>query len=114
MPTGIIGVEGFSHTADEMTVTKDYVSRIQLRTSFTRKDLDVIAKDCELLAKLLRERPQEMIELLEAAARNELGKARTIANKIGLTEEHFVSQGGGLKKLIEFLIYVVGGFLKFW
>ena len=44
----------------------------------------------------VRDNPQEMGKLLSAVAKNNIWEAQQIADKLGLTEERFRSEGGGI------------------
>jgi hypothetical protein len=53
-------------------------------------------RDFELLAAALRDYPTEMTNLLEAHFRKDTTASRTIAKTLGLSEESFKAQGGGI------------------
>lgn len=104
-------MEGFVNQVAGLTVTKNLVSRFDLPKTF---DLNKAATDCDILAKFLRQHPQDMTAMLEACARNDLAAASAAAKKIGFSEEAFVSAGGGLFHLIIILVVLGGKILKWW
>ena len=111
MPSGVIGMEGFVNKVAGLSVTKNLVSRVDLPATF---DLGKAATDCDVLAKFLREHPQDMQAILQACAKNDLVTASAAAKKIGFSEEAFVSAGGGLLHLILILVVAAGKILKWW
>jgi hypothetical protein len=62
----------------------------------SRADLDKICIDSELFNSLLREKPEEVVAMVNDLVAGRTDKARNVARSIGFTEEDFQRQGGGL------------------
>jgi len=63
--------------------------------------------DSEMITALLRKHPKEMSQIVNYVLAGKMEEAKNIALKIGLTEEAFQENGGGM--LFWFGIMVVGG-----
>ena len=94
--TLVIGSIGRSHEADGLSVETDHLNRVRMPEHFTAEDVARIATDYELLAKMMRERPSEMGDLLDAHCRRDHEESRRLASDLNLSEENFVAQGGGI------------------
>lgn len=69
-------------------------------TSF---DAERAVRDCEILAQVIKSNGESIPKLVSALQQGDddgVDKAEKIANSIGLTEEAFVKQGGGLLFLV--------------
>jgi hypothetical protein len=95
-PVGIIGMVEVEDERGGFPLSVDRVHRIQMPTRVTKKDLERIQRDFELLSEIVKNNPQEMAELLEAVTKNHILEAQRIADKLELTEEHISAKGGGL------------------
>jgi hypothetical protein len=67
-------------------------------------DLDKVIRDCDLLKEIIRKKPERVKAMLESFSPDksvkELVSGFDIVKELKLTEEDFVSQGGGLIGLI--------------
>jgi hypothetical protein len=63
--------------------------------------------DAEMITSLLRKHPKEMSQVVNHVMAGKMEDARKMALKIGLTEEAFQQNGGGM--LFWFMIMVAGG-----
>jgi hypothetical protein len=59
-----------------------------------------VKRDCEILAKLITDKPKAIPAIYHAALNGDAAGATKEINAIGLTEEAFVAQGGGLWHLL--------------
>jgi hypothetical protein len=73
-----------------------------------RLDFSRVEKDCEQLSRLIHEHPKEMNEFFEAAIkRHDFSAARNIGEKLGLNEQKFAANGGGLIWLVVAVVIIV-------
>jgi hypothetical protein len=113
----VLGVVGFDHEMDGLPLSTDHVTRIQLPERLSPADLSRMRTDFELLAAALRDYPAEMTNLLEAHFRKDIASSRKIAETIGLSEQSFKAQGGGIIwALVAGLVIcdVLAGCLTLW
>lgn len=63
-------------------------------------DPEAVVRDCELMARAIRDHPQDVAALIESfkpdAPLSDISRAIEITNKLGLTEEATTAAGGGL------------------
>jgi hypothetical protein len=59
-----------------------------------------VKRDCEILAKLITDKPKAIPAIYHAALSGDAAAATKEINAIGLTEEAFAAQGGGLWHLL--------------
>ena len=65
--------------------------------------------DSEIITSLLREHPEEMAEIVNHVLAGQMDSAKKVALRIGLTEEAFQRNGGGM--LFWLAIAFTGGFI---
>lgn len=107
----LIGLSGFKNTIEGFPISRDHTFQLELPQSFTAEDIQRMRKDAEGLASLLRNYPDEMQAFVQAVSQGKFGEARKVAQKVGLTEENFVSQGGGLFWVVVFTHFIIVYFL---
>jgi hypothetical protein len=93
---GSFGLSGRKHIPGGITVKSDRSFSLDMPSRFTPEDMQRILRDCEGVAAILREHPQEAADLFEKVARNQDAEAREVATRLGMTEESFQAQGGGI------------------
>jgi hypothetical protein len=89
-------VVNFGRDQEGFTLSTDHVTRVQLPNRLSAEDVERMRRDFELLATALRDHPTEMRDLLEAHFRKDTTTSRRIAETLGLSEEAFKAQGGGI------------------
>ena len=94
--TLVLGIVDFSHYRNGLVQATDHLTRVQLPSRLSTEDVQRMGKDFELLAAAFREHPTEMTSLLEAHFRKDTNTSRQIADTLGLSEEAFKAQGGGI------------------
>jgi hypothetical protein len=92
----VLGIVGFDHGMDGFPLSTDHLTRVKLPSRLTPEDLKRMQTDFELLAGTLRDHPTEMAQLFEAHCRKDTTTSRRIAKSIGISEESFKQQGGGV------------------
>jgi hypothetical protein len=91
----IIGLSGSRVESGGLGVSRERLTRIDVPVGFTGVDIALMQKDLEYMAQLAQQHPEAMLELGNAAARQDFDTARNVAKRIGLTEREFVARGGG-------------------
>ncbi|MER0449070.1 hypothetical protein ABR738_31720 [Streptomyces sp. Edi4] len=91
-----LGVTGYARSHAGLAASADHVNHIKLPGRFTPEDLHRALRDFELLADTLRAHPEEMTQLLEAHAMKDAKAARAVAARLGISEESFEAEGGGI------------------
>jgi hypothetical protein len=91
----ILGLTGLHAVIDGITVTSDRMVRMDLPEAFTEGNLKTMVRDLEILTEAMRENPVDITSLHNSLVANDLGKAKQLASKLGLTEPQFQAQGGG-------------------
>ncbi len=91
-----ISIPGWESTIDGVNVYTSRTYRVEVPYSVTPDSVRRAQKDCEGVAAILRDHPDETAELLSAAAQSNVERSREIATRLGFTEEDFVAKGGGL------------------
>jgi hypothetical protein len=92
----VLGIVSFSHDKAGLAMSTDHVTRVQLPNRLSTEDVQRMQKDYELLASVLRDHPEEMKNLFEAHSQKDIKSARRIAGTLGISEESFKAQGGGV------------------
>jgi hypothetical protein len=100
MKTGSIqltlGIKGIEGQRGDLDTISDLTLHIQAPPSFKVLDIRRVAKDCEILKQKLDENPKEMGKFLSLIVAGRFQEAQPLAEKLGLTEEEFATQEGGL------------------
>ena len=94
--TLVVGIANVSQDRDGFVLSTDKQIRVQLPSQLSTEDVQRMRRDFELLAAALRDYPTEMKNLLEAHFRKDTVTSRRIAESLGLSEESFKAQGGGI------------------
>jgi hypothetical protein len=92
----VIGLTGLEVRSADVTFSRDQVFRIPLPAGFDANHIERMQKDCEMLAGIARKSPERLREFHNAALRNDFQSAIRIGNEIGLREERFYDEGGGM------------------
>jgi hypothetical protein len=92
----VVGLTGVGRSVGGFHTWEDHTVRIRLPKRFSADDLALIQRDADQLADVVREHPTQMLELLEAAMRRDLPRARQIGRELGLSESDFQQKGGGV------------------
>ena len=94
--TLVLGITNFRQDQEGFILSTDKQTRVQLPSELSTEDVQRMRRDFELLAAALRDHPTEMKNLLEAHFRKDVVSSRRIAETLGLSEESFKAQGGGI------------------
>lgn len=92
----VIGLTGLEAQAADVSFLRDQIFRIPLPPTFDPSHIERMQRDCEMLAGIAKKSPDRLREFHNAALRNDFGSATRIANEIGLQEEQFYADGGGM------------------
>ncbi|HEX4449957.1 MAG TPA: hypothetical protein VH143_03750 [Kofleriaceae bacterium] len=73
--------------------------------------LPIAARDMEILAGIIKQHPADAVKLIEASQKADRPEMERLCDVIGLREELFVKQGGGLFPIgvVIILVLVLGG-----
>lgn len=94
---GIVGAGSSLDSGYETTV--DRTMRFAL-PEFSTDRIATAERDCEILRDILSRCPGELEEIVRALAEGRTKEAREAARSIGIAEESFADQGGGMLALI--------------
>jgi hypothetical protein len=94
--TLVCGFVGVARSDHAFPMSMDRVNRVRLPSRFAPEDIERIRIDFELLAGLFRDHPDEMASLLESYVRKDATASRSVAASLGISEDTFTAQGGGI------------------
>jgi hypothetical protein len=92
----ILGMTGMEAQLGSFGTVNDASLKLRLPETFAPSDIKRIARDCEVLKQKLDNDPGAMRELLTLVVGGRFAEARSVAEKLKLTEEDFAADGGGL------------------
>ncbi|MBP1823057.1 hypothetical protein [Mycobacterium sp. OAE908] len=95
-----ISVSGPASHVSEFDVAQGSSVHVEIPSDYTEKHNALATKDLEILSGILSGRSDEVSRLISAASRGEFDEARSLAKQIGIVEDNFVSQDGGLWGLV--------------
>jgi hypothetical protein len=96
----VVGLTGLDVSEGGLTITTDRLARMALPETFERAHLSTAQRDLAILTELLEQYPDQVVELQNAVTGRDMGRARSIAANIGLSEERFVAGQGGVWGLV--------------
>ena len=91
-----IGVTGRTQAQSMFEVAPGRNVHVDLPAGYSAEHLALAAKDAEILMGILKDKPQEVQAIISAVSAGNFTEARKVAKGIGITEEDFMEQGGGL------------------
>jgi hypothetical protein len=91
----VIGLTGLEFDTGDVKLFRDQVFRIPMPAAFGAEHMELMRRDCEMLAEIARENPDGLVTLHNAALANDFATANRVAAEIGLREERFYAEGGG-------------------
>ncbi|MFF1613244.1 hypothetical protein ACFVYA_36225 [Amycolatopsis sp. NPDC058278] len=94
--TLMMGITDYAYDAQGLAMSTDHLTRVRLPEQFAAEDIARMRTDFELLAKAMRDHPSEMALLLGAHCSKDAAVSRRIADELGLSEDNFKAQGGGI------------------
>lgn len=77
---------------------------IKLPESFKPDHIRRAQKDCEILAQIIEEKPDEVRSLVNDLLQDKTHDAKQRAKELGLSEDEFVRKGGGIYILIILIV----------
>ncbi len=92
----VIGLTGLEAESGDVTISQEQIFRIAMPTSIGSRHIELMQRDCEILAGIAREHPETLATLHNAALNSDFRTANRLANEIGLREERFYAEGGGM------------------
>ena len=95
-----IGVSGRTQAQSKFEVAPGRNVHVDLPAQFSADHVALAAKDAEIIQGILKDKPKEVEEIASLVAAGQFKAAQKIAARIGLTEDYFVQQGGGMWALV--------------
>jgi hypothetical protein len=95
-----IRVSGPGSRVSEFDVAQGSSVHVEIPSDFTAGHNALAARDLEILGGILSGKGDEVGRLVSAASRGEFEEARSLARQIGIAEDNFVAQNGGLWGLV--------------
>jgi hypothetical protein len=96
----VIGVAGTGQPQSKFEVAAGRSVRVDIPESFTADHVALATRDSEILAEILTGHPHEFCQIVSAVTAGKFKEAQKLAEKIGLTEEYFIRQGGGMWAIV--------------
>jgi len=91
----VIGLTGLEAESGDVKISQEQVFRIAMPASINSRHIELMQRDCEILAGIAKEHPNTLVTLHNAALNSDLRTANRLADEIGLREERFYTEGGG-------------------
>lgn len=101
-----ISVDGMPHQGNIFDISSRGSVGISLPKEFTDEYVRLATNDCSILAKILKEHPEDIRKIFTAIGSGKLDEAKEAAAKIGFNEDNISKQGGGLWALV--IVIAVG------
>jgi hypothetical protein len=92
----VIGLTGLEAESGDVRISQEQIFRIAMPASIESRHIELMRRDCEILAGIAREHPHTLVTLHNAALNSDLRTANRLAGEIGLREERFYAEGGGM------------------
>jgi hypothetical protein len=102
----VVGLSGLVVESGGFRLVQEKVVRLALPAELDARQSEILQRDIGLLAEIAGRRPESLAYLHNAAVRNDVGEAKRIAGEIGLSEERFASEGGGIWVAVGFLAVI--------
>jgi hypothetical protein len=101
----VVGLSGLRVDSGGVQMVHEHLVRMELPKEFTRKHLKTAQADLEQILSVVTEHPKTMVDLQNAALRNDFQTVTRLTREVGLTEDRLLERGGG--KLGEIAIAAV-------
>jgi len=92
--TVVVSVAGAGQHQSLFEVAAGRSVRVEIPESFAAKHVALAARDSELLARMLKDHSHDCCQIVDAVNAGKFTEAKKMAEKIGLTEDSFISQDG--------------------
>ncbi len=92
----VIRLQTGTTNVDDINVSADPMIRLRLPDSVSDAQIGKALKDAELFTEILGGKPGEVRQILEALSDGDHATARRLALEIGVDENRFQGQEGGL------------------
>jgi hypothetical protein len=92
----VIGLTGLEAESGDVNISQEQIFRIAMPASINSRHIELLRRDCEILAGIARDHPHTLVTLHNAALNSDFPTANRLANEIGLREERFYAEGGGM------------------
>lgn len=95
-----IGITGPTARQSAFDVAGGASVRVALPATLTPEVLALATRDSELIMAMWKEHPDEMAAIFQEVTAGNMASASRRSRSIGLHEEHFIANGGGLWALV--------------
>lgn len=95
-----IGISGRTQAQSKFEVAPGRNVHIDLPAQFSAEHIALAAKDAEIIQGIFKDKPKEVEEIVSLVVAGKFKEAQKIAERIGLTEDYFVKQGGGMWAIV--------------
>jgi hypothetical protein len=92
----VVSLTGLEAESGDVQITHDHVFRVELPDTIDSKHVELLRRDCEIMAGVAMENPGSLMALHEAAVKSDFRTARRLVDELGLREERFYAEGGGM------------------
>jgi hypothetical protein len=101
-----ISVSGSTQAQSKFRVASGRNVHVDLPMKFSAEHISLAARDAEILQGILNDNPEQIERIVSAVTAGNFQEAQEIARSIGMTEESFIEQGGGLLAIV--IIIAIG------
>lgn len=105
----IVGLTGFALQQGDVRMFRERLTHIELPEKFTANHVALMRKDLAIISGIAEQQPEDLLSLNNAVLKYDLQTANRLAQKIGLTEENMLANGGNIWGLI--IIIAIGAAL---
>lgn len=103
----VLGLSGLTVRSGDYEIAQDQTFRFEMPSRFEAEHIDIASNDLRIFQEMLQRYPGAIADLHNAVIRGDQDVVREIVSTVGLTEESFKAQGGGMW----IWIALVGGFI---
>jgi hypothetical protein len=97
---GTIRFHRFPTPLDGLQVSSELGTTIGMPKALRKEAIDRALADLRIVVRVLEDDPGDFTRFYDAVASGDFGTARDIATHLGLDEERFIEQGGGIFWLV--------------
>jgi len=96
----LVAITGATQPQGKFEVASGKSVRVEIPETFAAEHITLATKDSEILGEMLKSYPREFGQIMNAVTAGKFAEAKEIGKNIGLTEDNFVRQGGGMMAII--------------
>jgi hypothetical protein len=95
-----VGVSSQMQSQSKFEVAPGRNVHIDLPVQFSTDHIALALRDTEIIQAILKNKPKEMEAIMSSVTTGNFKEAQKLAEEIGLSEDYFIKQGGGMWALV--------------